>query len=197
VKVSAFCANRAVWQDRHLRLCQKYSKTGGKIVKNIFLIGFMGSGKSTVAKALQAALGTEVIEMDTLIAKQQKMAITEIFEKFGEGHFRDLETKLLLDIQKKEGVIVSCGGGVVIRPENVDYMKKSGTIVLLKASPETVYRRVKDSRERPVLNGNMNVEYIAELQEKRRAMYEAAADITIATDGKTVEAISREILDNI
>jgi shikimate kinase len=165
------------------------------MVKNIFLIGFMGSGKSTVAKALQAALGTEVIEMDMLIAKQQKMAITEIFEKFGEAHFRDLETKLLLDIQKKEGVIVSCGGGVVIRPENVEYMKKSGTIVLLTAAPETVYRRVKDSRDRPVLNGHMNVEYIAGLQEKRRSMYEAAADITIATDGKTIDEIRREILD--
>jgi shikimate kinase len=163
-------------------------------VKNIFLIGFMGSGKSTVAKALQAVLGTEVIEMDLLIAKQQKMAITEIFEKFGEGYFRDLETKLLTEMQEKEGVIVSCGGGVVIRQENVECMKKSGMIVLLTATPETVYQRVKDSRERPVLNGNMNVEYIAGLQEKRRAMYEAAADVAIATDGKTVEEICKEIV---
>lgn len=163
-------------------------------MKNIFLIGFMGSGKSTVAKGLQAVLKTEVIEMDTLIAKQQKMAITEIFEKFGESYFRDLETNLLLDIRKKKGAIVSCGGGVVVREENIAYMKKSGVVVLLSATPETVYKRVKDSKDRPVLNGNMNVEYIAQLQEKRRAMYEAAADITIVTDGKDIDAICQEIL---
>jgi shikimate kinase len=164
-------------------------------VKNIFLIGFMGSGKSTVAKGLQALLGTEVIEMDTLIAKRQNMAITEIFEKFGEDYFRDLESKLLLEIQEKQGVIVSCGGGVVVRSQNIGCMKKNGTIVLLSATPETVYIRVKDSRERPVLNGHMNVEYIAQLQEKRRAMYEAAADVTIGTDGKTVDEICKEILE--
>lgn len=164
-------------------------------MKNIFLIGFMGSGKSTVAKGLQAALQTEVIEMDALIAKQQKMAITDIFEKFGESYFRDLETNLLLDIQQKKGVIVSCGGGVVIRPENIAYMKKNGIVVLLSATAETVYKRVKDSKDRPVLNGNMNVAYIAQLQEKRRAMYEAAADVAIETDGKGIDAICREILE--
>lgn len=163
-------------------------------MKNIFLIGFMGSGKSTVARGLKAALNTEIIEMDALIAEQQGMPITEIFEKFGESYFRDLETNLLLDIQKKEGVIVSCGGGVVIRQENTAYMKKSGMVVLLSATPETVYNRVKDSTDRPVLNGNMNVGYIAQLQEKRRAMYEAAADITIVTDGKSVDEICKEIL---
>lgn len=162
-------------------------------MKNIFLIGFMGSGKSTVAKGLQEIFHTEAIEMDALIAKQQGMAITEIFEKFGEDYFRDLETKLLLDIREKQGAIVSCGGGVVIRPENIKAMKESGIVILLSASPETVYKRVKDSRERPVLNGNMNVAYIAGLQEKRRAMYEAAADVTIATDKKSVDMICREI----
>ena len=167
------------------------------MTKNIFLIGFMGSGKSTVARCLQQMLGAEVIEMDALIAKQQKMAITEIFDKFGEGYFRDLETNLLLDIQKKKGVVVSCGGGVVIRPENIEAMKKSGTVVLLSASPETVYRRVKDSKDRPVLNGHMNVEYIAGLQEKRRAMYEAAADLTIVTDDKDIETICGEIISRI
>ncbi len=167
------------------------------MTKNIFLIGFMGSGKSSAAHCLQQMLGAEVIEMDALIAKQQKMAITEIFEKFGESYFRDLETKLLLDIQKKQGVVVSCGGGVVIRPENIEYMKKSGTVVLLAASPETVYCRVKDSKDRPVLNGHMNVEYIAGLQEKRRAMYEKAADLTVVTDDKDIETICKEIIRKV
>ena len=90
--------------------------------------------------------------------------------------------------------VVSCGGGVVVRPENIDYMKKNGRVFYLKTSPETVYNRVKDSTNRPILNGNMNVEYIAGLMEKRRALYEGAADITITTDGKSVDEITDEII---
>ena len=81
-----------------------------------------------------------------------------------------------------------------MKEENVRLMKESGKIVLLTAEPETIYERVKDSTERPVLNGNMNVGYIEELMEKRRPKYEAAADVTIATDGKTSEEICEEIL---
>ena len=81
-----------------------------------------------------------------------------------------------------------------MRPENTDHMKKNGRIVLLTAKPETIYERVKNSTDRPILNGHMNVEYIAELMEKRRALYEAAADITIQTDGKTREQICEEII---
>lgn len=163
-------------------------------MRNIFLIGFMGVGKSTIAHGLQSILNADVVEMDYFIAKQQKMSIAEIFEKFGESYFRDLESNLLLDIRKKQGLIVSCGGGIVIREENIGYMKQSGVIVLLSALPETIYERVKDSKERPILNGNMNISYIAKLQEKRRALYEAAADITIATDQKDIDTICEEII---
>lgn len=157
----------------------------------------MGSGKSTIARELQSLLHTEVIEMDTVIARQQQMEITEIFEAFGENYFRDLESNLLLNIRKEQGVIVSCGGGIVIRPENITYMKESGKIVFLSATPETVYNRVKDSKERPILNGNMNIEYIANLQEKRRSLYEQTADITIITDNKSVNSICKEILEAV
>ena len=86
---------------------------------------------------------------------------------------------------------------MVVRPRNTDYMKKSGRIVYLQASPETVYERVKDSSDRPILKGHMNVEYIAQLMEKRRALYEAAAEITIVTDGKSAEEIAKEILNRL
>ena len=85
----------------------------------------------------------------------------------------------------------------MLRKENVERMKSMGVIVLLTASPETIYERVKDSDSRPVLNGNMNLSYIKELMEKRRAAYEAAADLTVSTDGKTVEEICGEILKRI
>ena len=135
--------------------------------------------------------------MDQLIEEQQGMPITEIFAKYGEDHFRKLETDMLVSFQDKTNTVVSCGGGIVVRPENQVHMKRSGKVVLLTASPETVYERVKDSSNRPVLNGHMNVEYIAGLQEKRRALYEAAADIVVATDGKKPEEICREIAARI
>lgn len=162
--------------------------------KNIFLIGFMGVGKSTISKALKEKLQMECAEMDQMIVEAQGMPISEIFEKHGESYFRDVESQTLIDLQGENNLIVSCGGGIVIRPENAEYMRKSGVVVWLTATPETVYERVKDSTERPVLNGNMNVEYIRGLMEKRHALYEAAADVTVSTDGKTTEEICNEIL---
>ncbi|MBP3489246.1 MAG: shikimate kinase [Roseburia sp.] len=163
-------------------------------MRNIYLIGFMGAGKSMIARALVKKTGAESAEMDELIERQQGMAITEIFQKYGEEHFRNLETELLRSLAEKTDLIVSCGGGSVLRDENAALMKENGCIVLLTAAPETIYERVKDSKNRPVLNGNMNVAYIRELMEKRRARYEAVADIRIATDGKDADTICEEIL---
>ena len=164
---------------------------------NIFLIGFMGAGKSTIARTLQRELGFPLVEMDERIVQEQGMSINDIFAQYGEAHFRESESQLVVDLGKQEPSIVSCGGGVVVRPENTQNMKKSGRIVLLKASPETIFERVKNSTDRPILNGHMNVEYIAELMEKRRALYEEAADITIQTDGKTREQICEEIIGKL
>ena len=166
-------------------------------MKNIFLIGFMGSGKSTISKALSKKLGIAQVEMDEMIVQEQGMPITKIFETYGEEHFRDIETDLIKRLQKQDGVVVSCGGGAVLREENRAVMKKSGCIILLMAEPETILERVKDSTNRPILNGNMNVEYIAGLMEKRRACYEDAADFVVHTDGKSCEEICEEIVSFI
>lgn len=164
---------------------------------NIVLIGFMGSGKSTVSDYLKKAFDMDVVEMDALIAEQQRMSIPEIFEKYGEEYFRNLETQLLIDMQAQSNVIISCGGGVALREKNVVEMKKNGKVVLLTATPEIILERVKDDEERPLLRGNKNVEFIGNLMEKRREKYEAAADIVIATDGKTVFEICKEIVQNL
>lgn len=164
---------------------------------NIFLVGFMGSGKSTIGAVLQNKLQMQLVEMDARIVKEQGMSINDIFAQYGESHFRDLESQLILDIGNEGNTIVSCGGGVVLREQNTQNMKKSGKIVYLKASPETIFERVKHSTDRPILNGNMNVEYISELMEKRRPLYEAAADITIVTDQKSREQICEAIIKAI
>ena len=165
-----------------------------KNIQNIFLIGFMGAGKSSIAKELSKKLQMNIVEMDQRIVQEQGMSINEIFEKYGEDHFRDIESQLILDLGNTEPVIVSCGGGVVIRQENSQYMKKSGKVVFLTAKPETIFERVRYSKDRPILNGNMNVEFIADLMAKRLPLYEAAADVVIQTDGKPLSVIADEII---
>lgn len=163
--------------------------------KNIFLIGFMGSGKSTIARLLAKETGKELIEMDETIEKEAGCSINRIFEAHGEVHFRNLESELVARISNKGGAVVSCGGGAVLREENVVNMRKNGTIVYLSATPETIYKRVRNSTHRPLLNGNMNVEYITQLMEKRLPIYEAAADEVVVVDDREKSQIVEKILE--
>ena len=116
-----------------------------------------------MARCLKEQLGMEIVEMDQEIERQQSLSIPEIFEQYGEGRISQLETKLLIEMQKKNGVILSCGGGVVMREEEcARKMKKNGYVVLLTAAPQTIYERVKENDDRPLLKGRKNVEYIAQ-----------------------------------
>lgn len=164
---------------------------------NIFLIGFMGAGKSTISDYLRNALAMDVVEMDQCIVERQGMSISDIFETYGEEYFRELETNLLIEMQSRSNVVVSCGGGVPMRERNVAEMKKNGRVVLLTAKPETILERVKDNHDRPLLENNKNVSFIADLLEKRRAKYEAAADIVIQTDGKSELEICEELIHRL
>lgn len=159
----------------------------------IYLIGFMGSGKSVVSRCLARFMQRQWVEMDELLAEQAGKPITQIFEEDGEEAFRQMESALLCRIGAGEPAIVSCGGGVVLRTENVDYMKKTGTVVLLSATSETIYERVRHSTHRPVLKGHMNVPDIAEMMAKREPYYQAAADLIVSVDGKTSEIVAEEV----
>ena len=161
---------------------------------NILLIGFMGCGKSTVSAFLCKMLAMDSVEMDAVIQERKGMTINEIFANYGEEYFRNLETNLLIEISQKNQLVVSCGGGAALREINVEHMKNNGRVVLLTASPETILERVKDNDDRPLLRGHKNVEFIADLMEKRREKYEAAADIVVSTDNKTVLEICQEMI---
>ena len=162
--------------------------------KHIYLIGFMGTGKSTISRALKSITHVSEIDMDALIETNNDMPITKMFEKYGEEYFRDKETECLKEISALSPAIISCGGGAVLRQENVTIMKETGIIVLLKATPETVFKRVRHSTNRPILNGNMNIEFISQLMEKRREIYEKSCTIDIDTDNKKPRDIANEIL---
>ncbi len=164
------------------------------MANNIYLIGFMGVGKSAVASELQKKLSLPLIEMDQEIVDRQGMEISEIFAQHGEAFFRDLESDLIREIAQGDGAIVSCGGGAVLRKENVDRMQQSGMVVLLTAEPETVLARVGNSTHRPLLEGKMNVDAIRALMEQRRPAYEDACQYFVPTDGKRPAEIADGIV---
>lgn len=164
---------------------------------NIFLIGFMGVGKSSVSQALKEVFAMNVIEMDQIIAQRNNMSISEIFEFHGEEYFRQEETNLLRSCQDLKNHIISCGGGVAMRQVNVDQMRKSGKVVLLTANPKTILSRVEDNHDRPLLENNKTVEHISSLMEARKEAYLNAADIIIDTNNKSIYEICEEIISSV
>ena len=163
--------------------------------RNIVLVGFMGVGKSAVANFMKENKNMVVMDTDRLIEEKEGCTIQEIFREKGEPYFRSLETKLLeeLSIQNISNAVISCGGGMVLDPANVTLMEKLGIVVVLTATPGTIYRRVKNCKKRPILDNNMNMEYISNLLDRRKVFYEKASDIQIETDNKTIEEICQEL----
>ena len=164
--------------------------------KNIYLIGFMGAGKSTVASALSELTGSPVMEMDEVIAERAGMTIPEIFRTKGEAAFRQMETGLLRELSSEGAspVIVSCGGGAALKDENVSLMKSGGLIVLLSVKPETVLERISGDGNRPVLAACKTQEDVKALMKTRLPYYEKAAHFVVAVDDRTPGEIAAEIL---
>ncbi|MEE8825741.1 MAG: type I 3-dehydroquinate dehydratase [Eubacteriales bacterium] len=161
----------------------------------IFLIGFMGTGKSTIGEALSEKTNLPLCEMDTRIAERDGRTIPEIFEADGEEYFRDLESRELMRLCEERRGIVSCGGGLALREGNRALMRCLGRTVLLTAEPETILARLSgQAAGRPNLKNRMTEDGIRALMEKRRAAYEAAGEIVVPTDGKSVDEICGEIL---
>jgi shikimate kinase len=163
---------------------------GGGIVKAIYLTGFMGVGKTTVGRALGERLKIDVIDLDAYIEQKLAWKISSIFERKGEVYFRDEEQSALQELPT-ENIIVTTGGGAVIRKENRCYMKEHGLVVYLDANVETIYNRLTRQDHRPLAKGK-SMDELAQLAERRQPYYEDA-DVIIQTDGKTVAQIVREL----
>jgi len=163
-------------------------------MNNIYLIGFMGSGKTTVGKELAAKLNRDLIDMDYEIEQKQGITISEIFESQGELAFRDMETKLLEDIKTLENKIVSTGGGVILKEENCESMRKGGKVVYLHASEEQLITFLKHDKKRPLLQGDNYQEKISSLLASREKLYLEASDIMIQATGKSIQEIVIEIM---
>ncbi|MBO6241095.1 MAG: shikimate dehydrogenase [Butyrivibrio sp.] len=166
---------------------------------NIILEGFMGSGKSTVSELLADRLRMELIDTDAVIEETEGRSINEIFETDGENSFRDMETELLDAICSDHWreFVISLGGGMPVREENRALLRKIGKVVFLKASPETIFERVKNDNNRPLLKDPDPQAKIIKMLADRISFYEDVADIVVDTDNKTPEEITAEIIEKL
>lgn len=171
-----------------------------KIPKNIFLIGFMGSGKTSVGRKISNILKLKFCDMDEEIEKNYGMTISEIFNKLGEDYFRGIETETLKRIAKEAGQVISTGGGVVLKEENWDVLNHNGITVYLKAPVDVLWSRIKSDTKndsfRPLLQGNDRLGKMKELLSERTALYEKAL-IIIDTDNLTHENVAERVIEKL
>ena len=154
----------------------------------------MGAGKSVVAKELAKALKEKLISTDKLIEKTQKKTVARIFEEKGESYFRKLEREVVCRIADLNSVVIDCGGGVVLNPDNISDLKKNSTLVYIASSRNVIFERLKNQTNRPLLKGGNPKEKIKELLDSREPLYRQAADYSVDGDHKTAAQVAREII---
>ncbi|WP_372846058.1 shikimate kinase [Pontiella sp.] len=163
-------------------------------MKNIVLVGFMGSGKTTVGKLIAEKTGMPLLDMDALIEERAGKAITEIFADEGEAHFRQLEREMVQELSQLEGQIISTGGGIVLNPDNIADFERTGLVVCLLTDAQTVLERVKHDTSRPLLAGDKEKQ-ILEILAARKPLYESIAH-RIDTSGRpSPEPTAMEIIE--
>jgi len=162
---------------------------------NVVLIGYRGTGKSTVGKLVAARLGRVLVSTDAEIVKSVGQSIPEIVEKNGWEHFRDLETKICQDLAGRDGLVIDTGGGAILRSQNVEGLRHRGKLFWLTASVETIAKRIGSDTQRPSLTGTKSfVDEIQDVLRDRTPKYQAAADYVIETEGKSITQVADEIL---
>jgi shikimate kinase len=169
-------------------------------VKNIVLVGFMGTGKSAVSAEIAHLRGMECIESDEEVVRRAGMSIPEIFAAHGEAYFRDLESEVLRELSGRREVVISTGGGAVLRDGNVAALRSGGLVVCLDAGAEEIYARTRTCTNRPLLQVEDPLGRIRELLAARRPHYERACvepGFFIATEGRTPREVAGEILTRL
>ena len=162
--------------------------------KNITLIGMMGAGKSLIAERLSRNLnGYVAVDTDVLIEYHHNQFISDMFKEKGEEYFRDAETKILDMVYGKDKIVVALGGGAFERPQNREKINANSYVIYLKATPETLFERIKNCKNRPLLRNGFSKKEIEDILNKREANY-MLADCVVATDGKTSDDVVKELL---
>lgn len=163
-------------------------------MKNVVLIGFMGTGKSRVGHMAARKLGFKFVDTDDLIVQRLQMSVSDIFERLGEAKFRDIERQVVADVSAKEGQVIATGGGVPLNEENITNLKRNGLLICLAANPDIIYRRTLRSESRPLLQAKDRLEQIRSLLESRRFYYDVA-DFSVDTSSRPASAVAKEIVE--
>ena len=165
---------------------------------NIVLIGYRGTGKSTVGKVVAARLGRTLLSTDAEIVRQAGENIPQIVAQHGWDYFRDLESQVCRELADQDGVVIDTGGGAILRPDNVERLKQHGTLFWLTASVQSITQRIGRDNQRPSLTGTKSfVEEVEEVLRERTPKYQAAADHVIVTDGRSITQIVDEVLSRV
>jgi len=162
-------------------------------MNNIYLVGFMGTGKSSSGKAAALRLGFSFVDLDECIENKEKISIPEIFAQKGEAYFRKVEKDVLGEVSVRDTCVVSCGGGIVIDQDNIALMKRTGIMVCLTASAQVIFERVRHYTHRPLLQVPDPKEKIESLL-RIRAPYYAQSDLTIDTSALSVDEAAVRII---
>jgi len=162
-------------------------------MKNIYLVGFMGTGKTAVGRELAKKKKWQFIDLDELIELKEKRSISDIFAKSGEPYFRRLEHEVLKQVSREKNFVVACGGGIVINKENIKIMRETGMVICLTASPGVILNRTSSYAHRPLLNVANPKEQI-EFLLKLRAPYYAQADKTIETSNLSIGQVAGSVI---
>ena len=163
-------------------------------MKNIVLVGFMGTGKTAVGKEIARALGMQFVNTDDIIEKKAGMPINDIFARKGESYFRQVEREVMMEVSANDYSVIDTGGGAVINELNVKDLKMEGIFFCLNATAEEIFKRVGDETHRPLLNVSDPLGQISYLMKKRIPYYERA-DYQVDTNGRSVKEIADEIID--
>lgn len=164
------------------------------MTKNIVLIGLMGSGKTTIGKKVAEKLSMKFVDTDELIVKKAQKSIKQIFAEDGELFFRNLESEVIEEVSKQENIVISTGGGAVLREENIDNLKKNGILFHLFAPAEELFKRIKDDTERPLINTKNPIKTLKTIQDNREIFY-GQADFKINTGEKPPDEATDEIIE--
>ncbi len=169
------------------------SKDNYELERPVFLVGFMGAGKTSVARKLARMAGVASVDMDTYIERCEHKRVKDIFAEVGEEGFRAIETQTLYELgMKKDPMVVSCGGGVVLRPENRKALSELGLVVYLSVTAVEAASRISDVSSRPLFGDLQNAQCVIN---ERLPLYEEVADVTIDTVGRGSSSIAHEVFD--
>jgi len=164
---------------------------------NVYLVGPMGVGKTTIGRALAKNFGLEFVDSDQEIERRTGVTILTIFDIEGDVGFRNREARIIAELAKRRGIVLATGGGAIVRLENRRALRHGGLVVYLHATVDMQLERTRNSRNRPLLNSGNRQEVLEELMREREPLYRQEADIVYVTDSRSPQAAAREIAEEI